>query len=128
MIIVIWILLAYIVSVVAKKKGRREGLWAIYGFFLGPIALIHILVLDKTPAKEEQDRAASGRAPCPHCLEQIIVGARVCPYCRYPVEWAYGREPLPARLSGPADDRAEFSSLGRRAGSSARDRPSSAAF
>ena len=100
-------ILGAIVSLVAHSKGRNSFLWFLYGFFIWPVALIHVLVASRTAEEEEKrarkaaDRAreaqiaaqmaaaeaekkrarAEGRVICPHCAEFIKPSARICPHC-----------------------------------------------
>lgn len=43
--IVLWLVMATIVAMVARSKGRPWPLWFIYGFALWPVALAHALLL-----------------------------------------------------------------------------------
>ena len=42
--IVLWVIMAIIVAMIAKSKGRDALLWGLYGFAIWPIALVHILL------------------------------------------------------------------------------------
>ena len=64
--------MAVIVGIIASSKGRSGFGWAVYGFFLGFIALVHILVTSGANLKR-----------CPDCLSKIPAEAHVCAHCRY---------------------------------------------
>jgi hypothetical protein len=49
----LWMLMAVVVAMVAKSKGRSAIAWFFYGFLIWPIALVHALLL----------RQAEGRFP-----------------------------------------------------------------
>lgn len=80
--------LAFIPASVARKKGRNEALFFVYGFFLFLIALIHILILKPTPeaaAREEVKRRKimvdEGGVPCPGCGEYMRPEIETCGLC-----------------------------------------------
>ncbi|CAB4142728.1 hypothetical protein UFOVP452_34 [uncultured Caudovirales phage] len=39
-----WLMMGGVVAIVANSKGRNPLLWFLYGAFIWPIALTHILV------------------------------------------------------------------------------------
>lgn len=67
------VVLAAIPASIARSKGRRYGLWFVYGMLFWLIALIHSLLLPEP--------AASGNARCPFCGEPVSSGAPACPHC-----------------------------------------------
>lgn len=104
-LIVIWAILGAIVGGIASGKGREFWAWFIYGFFLFPIALIHILVARPELSVEQVAHAAAlkiatekaaeaGRVACPHCAEKILPEAKVCRYC--------GRDVVPGEAAPAA--------------------------
>ena len=75
------IVAAVIVAIIASTKGRSGFLWFLYGFFLWPVAFIHILVVGKKEPEVQQVEPEEKRIPCPACKEMIKEGALVCPHC-----------------------------------------------
>ncbi len=41
----LWIGMALVIALVAKRQGRDAGGWFLYGFLLWPVALVHVLCL-----------------------------------------------------------------------------------
>lgn len=85
-LLVLGAVLAIIPAKIAESKGRSFGAWWVYGFFLWIVALVHILVLDRTPAASDRRAIEAGNLKCPHCAEWIKREARVCRFCSRDVE------------------------------------------
>lgn len=85
-LVLLWIVMAIVVSKIAGSKGYESPTWFLYGILIWPIAIVHILILPKTPIaiqKAIQKKAeAEGRKPCPFCAEFILANASVCPHCQ----------------------------------------------
>jgi len=96
-LLIFWVVMAFVVALVAGAKGGSPAGWFIYGLVIWPVALIHALVMPHTAESERSRAAAAGRQPCPHCAEMILPEARVCPFCRLEVE---GGSAPPERLVG----------------------------
>ena len=74
-IIITWLICAGLAGWLAGRRNRDDGLWAVMGLFLGPIAVIAVLLLPKrtearplTPLwaeleqREARERREAGRA------------------------------------------------------------------
>ena len=62
---------AFIAGSVAEKKGRNFWTWAIYGFLLAPIAVIHSFFIKDRSGKQ-----------CLACKEWINKEATICKNCK----------------------------------------------
>lgn len=78
----LWFLIAVACGFVAESKGRSAALFFLYGALFPPVALVHVLVMERTPEAIEARARAEGRAPCPTCGEMIMRTASLCPHCR----------------------------------------------
>jgi hypothetical protein len=66
----LWVLLAFIVGLVASREFGRSGLaWFALSLSLSPLVGVFLFLLPP------------GRVPCPFCAELIKPSARVCRFC-----------------------------------------------
>jgi hypothetical protein len=74
-----------VVGLIAFLRGRNPVGWAVYGFLLPPVALIHLLISQNVT----EDATPTTRAPCPFCAEAVLKAAEVCPHCQrdLPENW-----------------------------------------
>ena len=78
-----WLVMAMIVAFIADSKGRNWFGWALYGFIIWPIALVHVLATTSSQAAQDRMALESGaKARCPQCAELIRREAKVCPHCQ----------------------------------------------
>jgi hypothetical protein len=96
--------MAFVVAIIARSKGHHPALWLLYGLLIWPIALVHILVIERDDDRLARWGYADPVMKCPHCAEMIKREAKVCKHC--------GRDVAPAvaqtSVAGPASsERAE---------------------
>ena len=76
----IWLVCAFGAMAIANSKGRSGCLYAIVGFFLGPIGLlIAIGMAPEDPIK--RGLRTREYLPCPDCGEATRREASVCRFC-----------------------------------------------
>lgn len=76
-IVLAWVGCALLGAVIGAARGR-PGAGFLLGLLLGVIGVIIALFL--TPPAVAPT-PAEPRVPCPHCAEQILPAANVCPFC-----------------------------------------------
>jgi hypothetical protein len=84
------IVMAVIPAYIAKSKGHSFGLFLFYGLMLGPIAIIHALVMKGETGTAQSEQ---GSKKCPYCAERIQQEAIVCKHC--------GRDLSPLQAAPP---------------------------
>lgn len=72
--IVCVIAIATITCQIATEKGRNGALWMIYGLLLGPLALLHSLLLNP-------NGNAVGYTTCKECCSVVSNKANKCMHC-----------------------------------------------
>lgn len=73
-VIALWLIGGIVTGVIAQSKGLSFLPWALYGFAIWPVAIVHVLV-----AKPTVPRA--GEKTCPKCAEFVKAEALVCKHC-----------------------------------------------
>ena len=86
--ILLWVVMAFVVAIVAGSKGRNGFGWFIYGFLIWPVALVHAICISTTLEHARYKAAADGLVACPHCAEMIRREAKVCRFCNRDVRAA----------------------------------------
>lgn len=81
-LLIVWLVMAGIVGLVAHGRGRAPAPWFLYGLFLWPVALVHVLVTPADRRVLDARAIGSGTArKCPHCAELVRPEARICKHC-----------------------------------------------
>lgn len=77
-----WIILAFVTSYAAGTRGRGTGNWFVAALFLGPIALLVLLVVpaDDQALLDRQLKTGNLRK-CPRCAEAVKAEAQACRFC-----------------------------------------------
>src|SRR3546814_422999 len=115
-----------LVAWLAYVKGRPVMPWGIYGAFLGPVALPHVLLLQGESDGERRwspvrSGLPSGVRPCPYCHAPVHAEAIACRYCGKSFYASAGEE---SGKEEPASPGREFEALERalaRSGTKTRD-------
>jgi len=79
-----WLVLGAVPGIIAHYKGKTFLFWWIYGFWLFPIALVHVLLMGGN-YKQMDDRKLRGGGfrKCPKCAELVRSDAEVCRFCSH---------------------------------------------
>lgn len=81
--LIIPLVIAVVVALAARDKGRNPIGWFIYAFLLWPVAAIHISLAKRNTDRASDRRSAYDEKTCPQCAETVKVAARVCRFCGY---------------------------------------------
>ena len=82
-IIVLYLVFAVAVAGFAHDRGRSYVAWLLLSLIVSPL-LTALLVAISPNLKVKA--VESSRSPCPHCAEQILRAAKICPHCRSPLD------------------------------------------
>ena len=88
--ILIWLFTSFILGVIVKTaavaKGYHNNGWFWYAVLLGPIALVHVLIMPADAEQLTRDAVESGTMrKCPRCAELVKTEAVVCRFCQSPL-------------------------------------------
>lgn len=90
--LILWVGSLILTPLAASARGRTALGWLVWAFFLGPLALVAVLVLGKRdvpPVIVPAGPAAAGDGPaamkaCVACFLEIDRRATICGHCRTP--------------------------------------------
>ncbi|MBI4639887.1 MAG: hypothetical protein HY731_04295 [Candidatus Tectomicrobia bacterium] len=85
--LVVMILSAFVCYSIASAKHRATGNWFLSGLFLGPVAVLILLLLPDLATKEEIPGVSK---KCPQCGEVVKSESRICRFCGYDFIWPDG--------------------------------------
>lgn len=68
-----------VTALIAWRTGRSPLRWWLYGFFLFPAAIVHILFSFAPPSA----RVGEGKKTCGYCRKKVNISAAYCPKCGY---------------------------------------------
>jgi hypothetical protein len=77
-LIVVWVICAIAGALIAERKGRSAGLWAVICLLTGVFGILVIAVMSK---QTQAAPAGQGRVACPACSEAILPTATLCKHC-----------------------------------------------
>ena len=89
--VILWVVMGFIVAMIARGKGRSAPLWFIYGALVWPIALVHALLIKADTGTIAPAPAVRPTPPghplsaerlCPHCAETVKHDAKICRFCQ----------------------------------------------
>ncbi|MGI9388346.1 MAG: hypothetical protein ACR2OX_13040, partial [Methyloligellaceae bacterium] len=109
-LLILVLLLGFAPALIARSKGRRFLPWWIYGTVLGPVAMVHAMMMrdnkPETPGYRAGDQRAEADAPWPVFLwltaSLVIAAVAVFSYRMFvPAEFAGGSAPALATTGDP---------------------------
>lgn len=80
-IVIIWIVVAICAGIVAGKKNRSGGGWALACFLLSPLVILILLALDPLKKAESEPVKLPVEKKCPTCEKPLSEGDTSCTVC-----------------------------------------------
>ncbi|MES2572965.1 MAG: hypothetical protein V4710_23280 [Verrucomicrobiota bacterium] len=84
LVLVVWLLLCFLASTIADKKGRSGIGIFLLSVFLSPLVgiLVTLILSPNTKVIRDRQLATGSLKQCPYCAELVQMAAILCPHCR----------------------------------------------